>query len=141
MNKLSVYSLALLLVTGSGLALAGRSTGISVNVHYNHPDAHYKRPHYRHHTKRHYKTHHHARQQGYYYPRSYYFPGYFGAVALGSALRYSLYHMHQGTVCYDHHSGRDYRGNYHRQVVGCHRIERFPDGSQRRVDVPVSQCY
>jgi len=141
MNRLSLCGLAVLLIIASRSALAGHGSDFYVEAYVSHHNVHYRSPHYRHDNRHANRAHQHTRQQRYYYPRSYYFPNHYGLVAVGPTLSFSLYHRHRGKVCYDRHSGRDYRGAYHSEVVGCHRIERFPDGSHRRVDVPVAQCY
>lgn len=72
-----------------------------------------------------------------------YYGDYLGAALVGSALTYSFYHLHGGAVCYDHHDDRrstGYRDRGYSEVVGCHRIERLEDGTEVRVDVPLSQC-
>ncbi len=71
--------------------------------------------------------------------------GHLGAALLGSAISHTLFHHHNGAVCHDNHGYRNSRDYHHRfnsrnQVVGCHRVERFADGSERRVRVPLSQC-
>lgn len=71
------------------------------------------------------------------------YSSFFGAALVGSAISYSLFHHHDGISCHDRHDDRSYR-NYRDtsyQVVGCHRIERLADGSERRVSVPLAQCH
>ncbi|MFK7975903.1 MAG: hypothetical protein AB8C02_07180 [Halioglobus sp.] len=89
------------------------------------------------HRVRHHRDWRHSRH----YSRNRHYGNYLGAAIVGSALTYSLYHLHDGAVCYDSHEDhrdRDYERN---DVVGCHRIERLEDGSQVRVDVPLSECH
>lgn len=79
---------------------------------------------------------HHWRHGGYY-------GDYVGAAILGSALTFSLYHRHNGAICYDRHDDRHdpyYREGRRTDVVGCHRIERLADGTEVRVDVPLEEC-
>ncbi len=78
------------------------------------------------------------------YYNGHYYPNYLGAALIGSALTYSLYHTHNGNQCYEDHGGDTYRSSSSggsSEVVGCHRIETLPNGEQRRVEVPISQCY
>lgn len=165
MKKFTLYGLALLLVASTSIAFAGdrdhrrhdkhdRQYSSKHERHYNKHDRHYNK-----HYNRHYKTHynryysghgfrshrgyrsHHGFRGGY-YPHYYYPSAYLGAALIGSAINYSLYHQHNGATCYDNHSSDRNRSsdrNYS-EVVGCHRIERLADGSERRVDVPLSQC-
>jgi hypothetical protein len=103
----------------------------------------------------HHRYHHGARPYRHHsshYRRDNVFPALLGAAIVGSVINHSLYHTHGGAVCYDKHSDASY-SNYdnaynsgsrsvgYSEVSGCHRIERMPDGSERRVDVPISQCY
>jgi hypothetical protein len=149
MKQLSVYTLALLLVIGTTSALAsGRDHRRHSNDRHNTHRSHYNygnhyQSHYRHGYSRHHGSSHY--RHGFYRP-SFYGHSYLGAALIGSAFSYSLYHQHNGAVCYDNH-GSDIRGSdryepraSYSEVVGCHRIERLPDGTQRRVDVPRSQC-
>jgi hypothetical protein len=138
MKKLTVYSLAFLLVTATTAALAGgRNHGGQSGRHggghnYKHGGQHYNR-HWSPPRYRRYNNH---------YRYDYYYPSYLGAALVGSALNYSLYHTHNGASCYDNHSSNQSQprsGNYS-EVVGCYRTERLSDGSERRVDVPMSQC-
>lgn len=147
MNKLSIYSLAMILVLGTGAALAGgnshRGHGYKQSHHHYKQQHRYYKPHhkyYRHSPRHYYGRHYYPRYRGHH---EYYYPSYLGTALLTSALTYSLYHTHHGAVCYQEH-GRDYdqrRDSSTREVVGCHRIERLPDGSERRVEVPISECY
>jgi len=66
-----------------------------------------------------------------------YFSARLGSVLIGSALTHSFYHRHGHALCHDNHF--DNYGQRYRSV-GCHRIEYRRDGSQRRVDVPLSAC-
>ncbi len=138
MKRLTVYGLAFLLVAGTTAALAGGRGhgGYSGGHHNRHGGHHYN--HYR--PSRHY-GHHGGHYSGYYRP-NYYYPSYLGAALIGSAFSYSLYPSHNGAACYDSHSSDRYqqRSSGYSEVTGCHRIERLPDGSERRVEVPISQC-
>jgi len=72
-----------------------------------------------------------------------YYGDYLGAALIGSALTYSFYHTHGAAVCDDRHDDRHdphYREGGYGEVVGCHRIEQLSDGSEVRVDVPLSEC-
>jgi len=137
MKQFTIYSFAFLLVTGTTAALAGdrhHSAHPSVKHHFGGYNDHY------------YKRHpHHSYYRGHYGRHRYsnhYYPSYLGAALIASSLTHSLYHTHNGAACYQNHSGDRYQqrtGSYS-EVVGCHRIERLPDGSERRVEVPISQC-
>lgn len=89
---------------------------------------------------RHNRNWHHNRR----IHRDRHYGSYLGAAIVGSALTYSLYHLHDNAVCYDSHDDRhgDRHGSRYQdtEVVGCHRIERLADGSQVRVDVPLAEC-
>ncbi|MEH6610095.1 MAG: hypothetical protein V7696_12075 [Halioglobus sp.] len=161
MKKLIVYAMATLMLTATGSALAERRHQDGKKSHHSgkyYQDKHhgnysrhnYKRGYrhgyrsnYGHYGRKSYNYRHHG-----YYNRNYYYPSYLGAALFGSALTYSLYHSHNGNQCYENHgssgnnrnySGESYSGST-TEVVGCHRIEQLPDGSERRVEVPLSQC-
>ncbi len=149
MKQLSVYTLALILVVGTTSVLASsRDHRRYSNDHHNTHRSHYSYGnHYKTHSRHSYKRHHSPNRysRGFYRP-SFYGHSYLRAALIGSALSYRFYHQHSGAVCYDSH-GSDLRGRdryeprtSYSEVVGCHRIERLSDGSQRRVDVPRSQC-
>jgi hypothetical protein len=161
MKKLIVYAMATLMLTATGSALAERRHQDGQKKHYsgkyyqgthhgNYSQHNYKqgyrhgyRSNYGHYGRKSYNYRHHG-----YYNRSYYYPSYLGAALFGSALTYSLYHTHNGNQCYENHGNNGSNGNYgggsysgsNTEVVGCHRIEQLPDGSERRVEVPLSQC-
>ena len=163
MKSLSVYGLAILLVLGTSAALAkdrhhDKRPHHEANRHHaKHYGKHHNKHNRRYYSHGYYKPYKHSGwkygwNHGYRYYRPHY-PNYVGAALLGSALNYSLYHSHQGVACYDRHdnvnysdrsySDRSYSNqNYsNSQVVGCHRIERRPDGTEVRVEVPMDQCY
>lgn len=113
----------------------------------------YRYPHsYSHKYSRGYRRHHghigyRPLRHRYHHGVSYYshdrvFPAVLGAAIVGSAITHSLYHTHGGSVCYDKHDNysNNYRDSGYSEVVGCHRIERMPDGSERRVEVSMSEC-
>lgn len=113
--------------------------------HYGHRYRHHYNRHYNHRYNHHYRHRHdyHGYRGGYWRYRRHgdYYP-YIGVAIAGSLIGHRLYHLHGDTVCYDDHE-RDRRGERrggYSEVVGCHRIERLPDGSERRVDVPLSEC-
>lgn len=151
MKQLTIFAIALLLFTVHAGALAdGKSQGRKhgnqhyqqrghQNGHYNHGKHHYSN---RTHHYKHYRPYRGPRYYGGYYHPNYYYPSYLGAALIGSALTYSLYHTHNGAYCYDNHRNDSYqqRSGSYSEVVGCHRMERLPDGSERRVEVPMSQC-
>jgi hypothetical protein len=126
MKRLTSLGLALLLATGGSAALADRGHGDHHRGGHGHGYKHghhnghwYPRPYYR----------------NVYYSRPYYEHNYYaplGAALIGAAVTYSIFHAHDA----------DYTTSSTRpEVVGCHRIERYPDGSERRVEVPLSECY
>jgi hypothetical protein len=135
MKRLTSLGLTILLATGGGAALADRGHGD--DYHGGHGRGHGKR----------YEHHYHG---GHWYPRPYYYsrPHYnrdyyypLGAALIGAAVTYSLFHTHDGARCYEHHVVGYSAPIASTEVVGCHRIERYPDGSEQRVEVPVSECY
>jgi hypothetical protein len=142
MKKVIAAGLATLLcvaTTGATAGDRGHGNGHGKG-HYKHKDYHY----YQHRPSGYYKPY---RPYGYrwYYggPPRYndYYASYLGAALIGSALTYSLYHTHNGAYCYDNHGGDRYQlRSSVTEVVGCHRIVRLPDGSERRVEVPLSEC-
>jgi hypothetical protein len=136
MKQLTVYGLAFLLVVGTTTALAGDRR------HGGHPPGsqHYRGHHgysYKHYPQHSYYRGHYGRHH---YGR--YYPSYLGAALIASSLSYSLHHNHNGVACYQSHSTDRYQqqSSSYSEVVGCHRIERLSDGSERRVEVPMSQC-
>jgi len=136
MQRLTSLGLALLLATGSGATLAGRSHGDHHRGGHGHG---YKHGHHRDHW---YPRPHHTRVYYYSHPdydRDYYYP--LGAALIGAAISYSFYHAHDGVRCYESHGTSYSVPSVRTEVVGCHRIERYPDGSERRVEVPPSECY
>jgi len=122
-KQLTAWFTTVILVLGSAAALADRK---------GHGDyRHWQPP-----GHRVLQVHKHSRNE---------YSGHLGAVLLGSAISYSLFHHHNGAVCHDSHGYRDTRGYRNRygsrnRIVGCQRIERYADGSERRVRVPLSQC-
>lgn len=145
MKKLTAYGLTFLLFTGTSAALAGRGDrGDHDRGHgRGHDDnrgQHYK--HKKHHYNHYYRGHRKHFYNRRYYSPGYYYPSYLGAALLGSALTSSLYHSHNGERCYEKHADDQYRqsSSSNRAVVGCHRIEILADGSERRVELPMSQC-
>jgi hypothetical protein len=125
MKRLMVFGLALLLTTGGGAVLADRDHGdrgwgrrYGHCKNYWHPRPYYREVYY-------YPSHdHHHHDHDYYYP--------LGAALIGAAVTYSIYHAHD--------TGYSPSGSG-AEVVGCHRVERYPDGSERRVEVPIAECY
>lgn len=90
---------------------------------------------------------------GRYYAPRYYYNGwgpspyrgwgqaYLGGALLGSALTYSVVHNHSD--CNDHshnHSLDSYRDGPRYEITGCYRIEQLPDGRERRIELPLSEC-
>ncbi|MFT4519911.1 MAG: hypothetical protein ACI9JM_002310 [Halioglobus sp.] len=88
------------------------------------------------------RGHHRRYQSSWYFGTRPYYSPFFGAALVSGAITHSLYHLHDGATCYDRHE-TDYRDGGSRnysEVAGCHRIEQLSDGTQRRVEVPISQC-
>lgn len=156
MKKLTCYGIALsLLIATTGSIAENRGHGKNKGKHqYQQKSQHYGHRddrHYGRHYDRHYgyrDGHRYGHYRPYRQPRYYYgghhhddYPSYLGAALLGSAITYSLLHTHNGAHCNDNHGGDYYRqSNSSTEIVGCHRIERLPDGSEVRVEVPMSQC-
>ena len=158
MKQLTIFVIALLLFTVNAGALAGgKGHGAKHgNQHYQQKGHKYGHYNYRKHHYKYYGPYRGPRiSRGYYGPyrgprisrgyyRPNYYPSYLGAALIGSALSYSLYHTHNGAYCYDNHGNDNYQpssgGRSYSEVVGCHRIEQLPDGSERRVELPMSQC-
>lgn len=145
MKKLTAYGLVFLLFTGSSAALAGRDDhgrGHDGNrgQHHKHKKHHYN--HNKQHYSHYYRSHRNHFYNRRYYSQNYYYPSYLGAALIGSALTSSLYHSHNGERCYEEHAVDQYRqsSSSNRQVIGCHRIEVLADGSERRIEMPMSQC-
>lgn len=137
MKRLMVFGLALMLATSAGVAQAGRGNDKHYRGHghaydHGHKHGHHKGhgrpgPYYRdvHHAP-HY-TPHHAPHHGHH--GDYFAP--LGAALIGAAVTYSLIHAHDTRPV----------ASGPAQVVGCHRVERYPDGGERRVEVPIAECY
>ncbi len=162
MNTLDTIGLAFILAVGSSQAAAGGNHdrghhrhGLQVTHHGAHQHArHHRRHHYfkhgrghhayRHHKRSHRLNHryrhydHHRRHYGY----NDYYPAFFGAALVGSVIGHQLFHTHAGRACYtDHGDNAGYSsGSQYNEVAGCHRIERLPNGRERRVEVPLSEC-
>ncbi|MFV8816532.1 hypothetical protein [Haliea sp. E17] len=147
MKRLTVILMSLVMAAGSATALAdrgwdkGKGHGDRYDSRHNgkHFKGHYDK-HYDKHYNKHYKGgHHHV----YYYPRHDYRPrGYYsydpylplGAALVGGAIGYTLGHSHDN-------ASTTYSQTTTTQVSGCYRIERYQDGSERRVELPPSACY
>ena len=139
MKQLAIFALSLLLITGASQSLArGKHHGGGWDSH--HGQYYSPRRHHRYYYKPHYRRNYY---QGYRHYRPYrqdYYGSYLGAALLGSALTSGLHHNHNGNSCYQDHSNGRNTSLENREVIGCHRIERLPDGTERRVEVPMSQC-
>lgn len=166
MKTLSTITLTLALAVGASSVIAAGSHGNRHNTGWNSSHeqsrhgAHQRRDNYNRHARSNHRSSHYNRW-GYnsrhyrgYSPRHYRgyspshwrhsrhgwnYPSYIGATLVGSLIAHSAYHLHSGAVCYDSHE-RDGRSDNYNEVVGCHRIERLPDGKERRVEVPLSEC-
>lgn len=137
MKQLTIFVITLLLFTANAGAMANSKSHGAKHVNHHYPQKGYKYGHYKKHNYRYYRPYRGPRVY-----RSYYRPPYLGAALIGSALRYSLFHTHNGANCYDNHGNDSYQpssGSYS-EVVGCHRMERLPDGTEFRVEVPISEC-
>lgn len=58
-----------------------------------------------------------------------------GGALIGSSLNYSRYHDR------DDHRYCDHSTQNRQESSGCYRVERLPDGRERRVELPRSACY
>jgi hypothetical protein len=144
MKRLTATLMALVLAGGSGLASAdrdrhdgGRHGGDydhDGRHHWGHPGRHYGPP---------------LKRYVYYYPRHYhttrvYYNDYdpylpLGAALVGTAIGYTL--GQSGSGCNGNCTTTTVTQVPAATVSGCYRIERYADGSERRVEVPLSQCY
>jgi hypothetical protein len=128
MKRLTLSGLVLLLATSSGTALADRGGWHGDRGHGHHKHGHYSRHWY---PRPYYRTVYYPYpRHDHHYRDDYYAP--LGAALIGAAVTYSIFHSHDGG--YSGASGSS-------DVVGCHRIERYPNGSERRVEVPLAECY
>ena len=126
MKQFTVYALAIVLIVGTTAALAGERR------HGNHHGGYKKQwGHSNYHHRGYYRGH---------FNSGHYYAGYFGAALVGAALTANLYHTHNGAHCYDRHPDNYRSSRNYSEVPGCYRIERFSDGSERRVELPMSQC-
>lgn len=96
----------------------------------------------------------HSRYYGWHYPNRHrlryrydYYPSVLGASLIGTVIGHHLYHLHDGAICYDRHTGhhdnlehKDNPSSGYSETVGCHRVEQLTDGTERRVEVPLSEC-
>jgi len=140
MKRLTAIAMALVMTGSSTLALADRGR---------HGDGDYRGGHG-------YYDKHHWKYRGppvkvvHYYPQ---YPRYrystrvyhdydpylpLGAALVGTAIGYSL--SQAGSDCYGNCTTTVTQTTTS-NVSGCYRIERYPDGSERRVELPISQCY
>jgi hypothetical protein len=138
MRQMTALGLAAMLAAASTAVLAGdRDHRGGHHYRGGHHDRHYRGDGYRggHPAPRYYRGGWARPWYRPYYPYNY--SAYLGSALVGSAVAYSLYHSHGGLSCHDDHPER---GGSRYEVVGCHRIEILPDGSERRVEVPLSAC-
>jgi hypothetical protein len=126
MKQLTVYALAIVLIVGTTAALAGDRGKGNHHRGYKKQWAH--------------SNYHHRGYYGGHFKSGHYYAGYFGAALVGAALTANLYHTHNGAHCYDRHPDNYRSSRSYSEVPGCYRIERFADGSERRVELPMSQC-
>ena len=134
MKRFTLSGLALVLAMSTGAAMADRGRGDYDGNHGHHHGRWCKHGHGHGHHKRHWYPRPYYRPV-YYYPHHEHHSDYYeplGAALIGAAVTYSIFHGHDSG--YSGSSGRS-------DVVGCHRIERYPDGSERRVEVPLADCY
>jgi hypothetical protein len=124
MRRHTANWMIVLLFCSSGPASAGGSH--HAGSHWQHHN-HHRHNGYQPHFRGHYYNHNHRHDTPW--------PAYVDAALLGSTITSSLYHSHHGTRCYADH------GDGSGEVIGCHRIERLRDGTQRRLEVPLSECY
>lgn len=151
MKKLTAILMALAMAGSPGLAMADRGKhhgdrrgdyhqGYQGKHHGKHDYKHYRHPGKRYgHSARHPVYHHywpHYRTR-IYYGHDPYLP--LGAALVGTAIGYSL--SQSGPDCSASCGTTSYLQRAPTNVSGCYRIERYPDGSERRVDLPPSQCF
>ncbi len=156
MKRLSAILMSLVLAGSSALAVADRGDHRDKHQGWNKGHGQHDRRHdgrhwSKHHGK-HYSKHHGKHYRGYYYPRakhyvhhhSHYRPrGYYsydpylplGAALVGGAIGYSLGHANDNSVT----TTTTYTQSSP-SVSACYRIERYPDGSERRVELPPYEC-
>jgi hypothetical protein len=146
MKRLTATLTALVLAGSAGLAAADRG-GHDNGRRGGHYDGHEQR-HWDHHWHPGNHYGHSVKRYVYYYPghpystRVYY--GYdpylpLGAALVGTAIGYTL--SQTGPDCYGDCTTTTVTRTTSSSVAGCYRIERYPDGSEHRVDLPLSQCY
>lgn len=146
MKRLTAVIMSLVLAGSSGLATADRDRhdkgwrggdyrhhGDHHWGHHGHPGRHYGPPvkHYVYY----YPRHHHTTRV--YYDYDPYLP--LGAALVGTAIGYTL--SRSGSDCYGNCTTTTYSSAPVSNVSGCYRIERYPDGGERRVELPLSECY
>ncbi len=152
MKRFSAILMSLVLASGSTLALADR--GGQGNDHrgwnkgHGYKDSHhggkhwsgkysgshhgYYRPEVRHHYVHHYPRYYRGTRV-YYSNYDPYLP--LGAALVGGAIGYSLGHSQHNSVT----TTTTYT-QAPSTVSGCYRIERYQDGSERRVELPPYEC-
>lgn len=147
MKRQLAVLLALILASGSGLATADRDRheGGRHGGHHgkHHGKHHWKHPGYR--SGGHWysdRSHWHYHPRPYYRPRVYYsYDPYLplGAALVGTAIGYTL--SQAGSDCNGGCTTTTVTRSVNSNVSSCFRIERYADGSERRVELPISQCY
>ena len=65
--------------------------------------------------------------------------GFATGALLGSSVNVTQFHNDGDHRYCDHEPADRNRGSG--QISGCYRIERLPDGSERRIELPLSDCY
>ena len=68
-----------------------------------------------------------------------------GGFATGIVIGSHLNHDHHRRFDHvdarrDRHAGGDWREEDQRRISGCYRIDVLPDGRERRIELPVSEC-
>lgn len=154
MQRLTAIMMALVLLGSSATALADRDRdrhrGGKHGGHHGFHDKHHGKHHgyrgkyheyrgkdYRHHGKRHVKHYVYYHSKPYHRSRAHYnYDPYLplGAALVGTAVGFTLGHGHDNVTT-------TYTRSTTSNVTGCFRVERYPDGSERRVNLPPSECY
>jgi len=149
MKRLTAIVMALVMTGTSTLVLADRGRhdgdrygGGRHGGNYGHYDKHGGKHHWKHRGPPVKVVHYYPSYPRYRYKSRVYY-GYdpylpLGAALVGTAIGYSL--SQSGSDCYGNCT-TTVTQTTSSNVSGCYRIERYPDGSERRVELPMSQCY
>lgn len=67
--------------------------------------------------------------------------GSIGSAAIGAAITYTLINPRDDHRHCNHAVGLGHANTAAQEVVACFRMERMPDGRERRVDLPLGECF